>query len=230
LTQPWAGSFLDDPMPEQPATSASNRWLQFSLRGLLVLIALCGLLFWWLRPEVLDERYFPIEVGDRWIYESEMGDVVFHVTGRQKVGPAECFVVQRKIGDHQTPFYVSVARDGVRIHQVDDDVYNPPYRQFAFPTQEGQAWRWEGKIGAKPSHYACFNEGLETTDVPLGAVRAIRVRQAGGNVLEAEFWVAKGLGVVRLSGKSWDEHDPAPQPLYFEWRLKEYRRATRSDG
>jgi hypothetical protein len=193
---------------------------------LFVAIAVFALLFWWLRPEVLDQRYFPMAVGDRWVYESDAGDVVFHVTGKQTVGPAECFVVNRSIGEHQSVFYLSVSRDGVRIHQVDDDRYDPPYRQFLFPAKSGQAWSWQGRIGGKASQYDSANRGWETVEVPHGKHRAARVHQAGGSVVGADFWLAPGVGVVKLSGKSWDEHDPAPQPLYFEWRLKEFSRAT----
>ncbi len=106
-----------------------------------------------------------------------------------------------------------------------DDRYEPPFRQFAFPSGEGAVWEWRGKIGSEPAEYASRNEGLEEVEVPLGTFEAFRVRQTDSG--QTDFWLVRGIGVVKLAGKTWDEHDPAPEPgspLYFDWRLKEFTR------
>ncbi len=203
------------------------RWRQFSLRGMFLLVLAFALLFWWLQPEKLDRSYFPIGVGYKWVYASKggdtQGDVVFEVIGTAQVGDAECFVVLRTIGEHRLKFYVEVTHRGVWIHRVGQDIYQPPYQQFAFPTKQGDRWNWKGTIGDEPDEYASENYGLQEVQVPLGRWEAFYVGQQ--SLAHTNFWLVDGIGVVKLEGKSWDEHDPAPQPgdpLYFDWQLKEF--------
>ena len=70
-----------------------------------------------------------------------------------------------------------------------------------------------------------MNHGLQEVKVPFGQWDAFFVSQRSGS--SADFWLVDGIGVVKLEGKSWDEHDPAPQPgsaLYFDWQLKQFSR------
>jgi hypothetical protein len=213
--------------------SAPRRWRQFSLRSLLLLVFGCALffalLFWWLRPAMLERRCFPMGVGYRWVYESKTGDtkndVVFEVVGVEKVGDAQCFVVLRTIGDHQLKFYVEVTKRAVLIHQVGQERYHPAYPQFVFGTKQGDTWDWKGKIGNEPGKYACTNRGVQPIGVPLGQYNAFVVRQVAQG--DTQFWLADGVGVVKLAGKTWDKHDPLPQPgesSWFDWQLKEFFR------
>jgi hypothetical protein len=220
-------------MPQTSANRPPSHRRQFSLRSLLLLVLgcalLCGLLFWWLRPPTLHRSYFPIDVGYRWVYQQNFGntkdDVVFEVLGTEKVGGVECFAVQRTIGDHQIMFFVEVTDRAVLIHRVGDDRYTPPYPQFVFNSKRGDHWDWKGTIDAEPTKYACENLGLRTTGVPLGEWETFVISQTSEGT--TRFWLADGIGVVRLEGKSQDKHDPLPQAgdfQSFDWQLKEFFR------
>jgi hypothetical protein len=220
---------MSDASNDRASAPRPKRWRQFSLRGLLLIVLVLALLFWWLRPEVLDRGYFPIGVGYRWTYASMGGDtqddVVFEVVGVEQIGDADCYVVVRTIGEHQLKFYVEVNGRGVSIHQVDDDRYQPPFQQFVFPTKQGDRWSWKGAIGKEKSEYDSENVGLQQVQTPLGQWEAFCVQQRSQAM--TNFWLVDEIGVVRLEGKSWDEHDPAPQPggpLYFDWQLKDFSR------
>ena len=222
------------------SSQAKLRWRQFSLRGLLLVVLAVALIFGWLQPARLDRGFFPIAVGYKWVYEDKfiqtnisMGkkqigdDVVFEVLGKAKVGDDECFVVLRTIGEHKLEFYVRVTDGGVWIHQVGEYRYRPPYRQFVFPSKKGDRWNWEGTIGQQPGQYASDNNGLQDVVVPFGQLSAFIVNQRaeeGG----AEFWLAEGVGVVKIAGKTYDKHDytihPDGNPLSLDWELKEFSR------
>lgn len=166
-----------------------------------------------------------MKIGDRWVYEYRgNSDVVFEVIGTEKLGDAECFVVLRTIGEHKIKFYVEVTARAVLIHRVGDDRYNPAYPQFVFSSRQGNRWGWQGTIGSEPAEYACENLGLQEVRVPKGEFNAFAVRQKPEP--GATFWLASGIGVVRIQGKSRDEHDPlsAPESTYFDWQLKEFSR------
>jgi hypothetical protein len=213
-------------MPNAAANSefSKRKWRQFSLRTLLLLVFACALLFWWLQPPKLDRGYFPMKIGDRWVYEYKgNSDVVFEVIGTEKLGDAVCFVVRRTIGEHKIKFYVEVAARAVLIHQVGDDRYTPAYPQFVFNSQHGTRWGWQGKIGNEPAEYASENLGLHEIRVSKGEFKAFAVTQtpeAG-----TAFWLARGIGVVRIQGKSRDKNEPlglSGAYTYFDWQLKEF--------
>jgi hypothetical protein len=211
-----------------PIESTQRQWRQFSLRTLLLLVLVCALLFWWLQPVRLNRDFFPMKIGDRWIYEYKgNSDVVFEVTGSEKLGDAECFVVLRTIGQHEIKFYVEVTDRAVLIHQVGDDRYTPAYPQFEFNSREGNRWGWQGKIGSEPGEYACENLGLREVRVPKGQFDAFAVSQKSES--STTFWLARGFGVVRIEGKSRDQHDPHAVPgelKLFDWQLKEFSRKS----
>ena len=99
------------------------------MRTLLILPLGVGLIYFVFRPQLLDKRYFPMRVGDKWIYANfvpttgrpRAADVVFEVTGTKTLDDTECFVVLRTIGEHRVNFYISVRPSGVYLHQVGDD-------------------------------------------------------------------------------------------------------------
>jgi hypothetical protein len=194
----------------------------FSVKALLLLFVGLSVLFWCFQPAYLDGAYFPADVGDAWTYESDDGDVTFMVTSKESAGEHEVLVVRRILGDQRLDFYISRDQDGVRIHRVGADFYRPAFKEFAFKSTRGAAWSWKGAIGREAAQYNSSNEGLEDVDVPLGKFRAFHVIQANEHNI-THFWLAKGVGVVKVLNKGGDSHDPIPGP--FEWRLREFRSA-----
>lgn len=208
--------------------------IRYGIRALLVVMLIATLVAWYFRTRYLDASYFPMALGDRWVYASKgdlPDDVIFEVVGTERVEGVPCFVVKRTIGKHEIQFYISVQQDGVRLHRVGDDVYRPPYRQFAFPTKNTDSWTWKGTIGTKPAGYGCTNYGTSERAVPHGSYETIVVGQVPTNASGyASFNLARGVGVVALDGKFADEHDPVvtPETLQeFHWELKEFNRSTR---
>lgn len=214
---------------------------------LLVLLfsSICGLVVWFLRPEILDSAYFPMGIGYRWVYaqaevlDGQQGyDVVFEVTGTQEVGGTECYVVKRTIDEHHVNFFVEVNRRGVFLHQVGDDRYEPPYCEFAFGKSAGASWSWRGTIGGEPADYECgllasdsrwLTENYQQIEVPLRGKNLFSVSQETSEYPSAgkdtQFFLAEGIGVVCLKSKDRDKHDPPHsegEPWQFNWQLKEF--------
>ena len=72
-------------------------------------------------------------------------------------------------------------------------------------------------------------ESLASTDsavrvtVPAGKFTAVAVRRTTpGTADHTTFWLAPGVGVVRLSGKTELAGEPGAPPVVFEWKLKGY--------
>lgn len=172
-------------------------------------------------------RRFPMRVGDRWVYASGGLDVAFEVHASLMLGEDECFEVVRSIGEERLPFYLSVREDGVRIHKVGEDAFDPPYREIAFPLESGMTWSWEGKIGGRKASARFSHGGAERVAVPLGTFSAFRVSESlrweAGEEATTELWLVERIGVVRLSGKLGDLHNNSSRERYT-WELKAYTR------
>ncbi|MEK6233718.1 MAG: hypothetical protein N2C14_03315 [Planctomycetales bacterium] len=207
--------------------------LRFVLRVLLAAVVCWAIWFSWFRDRgnpfagtplagaSLDAAYFPMAVGDRWIYDSDQGDVVFQVVGKKPINGTECFALQRTFLGEDVNYYVQVRRDGAYLHQVGDQRVLPPFRQFAFPSRGQDAWNWRGSIGDIPNEFDSMNRGLQPVRVPLGTWQAFRVRQTAATA--SDFWLVRGVGVARLTGIMEDPRNPS-EDLQFDWRLKQSTR------
>jgi hypothetical protein len=171
----------------------------------------------------LSSRLFPMRVGDCWNYAFEDKEVVFTVLGSDKVGESTLFVVRRAIGKEVVEFKVSVEEDGVYIHADGKKEFSPPLRQFAFFAKSGDSWKWRGTESGKDRSYEFENLGRQAVKVPAGEYQAIAVQQSDSQAGESStFWLAEGVGIVRLSGKR--ELSKAGQLEIFEWKLKSFKR------
>lgn len=187
-------------------------------------------------PDELDvatsRRFFPMEVGHQWVYSSDGGDVTFEVQGTEKIGDTECFVVRRTIGKQKLVFYVSVSNLGVAIHQDGNNLFEPPFLEFAFPFKKSQEWQWKGKVGKEVRSVNCKNLGLADARVPLGRFRAYvieeRIELASGESGHATFWLAEGIGVVKLVGKKEDLRNPASNTIFY-WELKSFAKKDKTE-
>lgn len=203
-----------------------------NFRWLLVLLATCAVLVsahagTEHRPrDTLSAKLFPLAVGDRWVYDFGDQEVAFEVLHTEKADDdATLYVVRRSIGKARVDFKVAVEEDGVYIHQDGAKEYRPPLRQFAFFARTGDEWKWEGTAAGQPERHRFEHLGLQEVNVPAGAFDAVGVRQSNRESGEhATFWLAKEVGVVKVSGKSEAVSDGGPGGgrILFEWTLKKF--------
>jgi hypothetical protein len=180
-------------------------------------------------------------VGHKWVYKAREGpDVVFEVVGSENVEGAECYKVLRSIGDEATPSFVSLSIEGLAIHKVGADRYDPPFFEFAFPFMPETGERvWVGSIGTRTNGIRSRNIGFVTISLPSGIASAVHVteemttvenkegeRRKGRTVTHVgrtSFWIVRSLSVVKLRGKLNDPHNATPNE--FEWTLKSFRKS-----
>jgi hypothetical protein len=178
--------------------------------------------------------WLPMEIGHKWVYDADRGpDVIFEVVGQEDVEGVECFKVIRSLGEETSPFLVSQTSDGLAIHKVGDELYDPPFLEFAFPITKPDARDrvWVGSIGNRTYGIRSRNSGVEEIKLPSGPVKAIRIEENMSTVVPGRtpavthfgnttFWIARGFGVVILKGKGNDPHNPTDRD--FQWTLKSF--------
>ena len=189
---------------------------------LLLLLGAVGAAFVqvrWLGPRAPDaSEWFPMRPGDRWTYADQRGGghIVFEVVGRAERGGVPAFVVERRIGRETLTFILSVARNGVWIHETTKGVFDPPFMEFRLPPRVGDRWEHVGKFGDQPVSFemAVSRVGPDEYDV----------REKSRTVTSTtDFRLKRGVGVTQLDGKSYDAHSEGP-PRYQEWKLREFHR------
>jgi hypothetical protein len=175
--------------------------------------------------DTLSARLFPMAIGAKWVYASNDKDVTFEVlrTEKDKAAEVEVFVVRRTLGTSAVDFRLSVEEDGVYIHREGEKEFSPPLRQFAFFARTGDEWKWKGTFGGKKRTDHFEHLGAEEIKVPAGTFATFAVRRSELNTADhATYWLAKDVGVVRLSGKTELLDAPTAGTIVFEWRLKRY--------
>jgi hypothetical protein len=174
-------------------------------------------------------RHFPMKVGHRWVYADGEGEVAFEVLRSEKAGGGKVFVVRRTAGRERVDFRVAVEEEGVYVLQEGEKKFDPPLRQFAFFARPGDGWKWRGTYGGRPRVEEFENLGVQEVEVPAGTFKAVAVQQTNpANGDRATFWLARGVGVVRLSGKTEEKPGaPGSAKVAFEWRLKKFEAGRR---
>ena len=168
-------------------------------------------------PVPADQSYFPLELGQRWVY-----DTVFYGPG-QRATTSVVAVCRVREGEVGRLFLVATCADESLVEaqivfshggevaqpillnsQGEPRPRDPPEVIARTRMQVGQVWHWQGKVGEedRASAYAVTNRGRVLT--PLGELEAVRllVRDASDGPAEAsvERWYSPGVGLVREAG------------------------------
>jgi hypothetical protein len=174
--------------------------------------------------DTLNARLFPMKVGDQWLYAFGDKEVTFEVLRTEKSGGITVYIVRRTFEKTQVDYRLAVEESGVYIHQEGKKVFSPPLRQFAFIPRTGDVWKWRGTAGGKRVARRFEHLGVDKVTVPAGTYSAIRVHEKEDNGDHATFWLAEGVGVVMLSGKS---ELLGGRRIVFEWKLKRFSRSKK---
>lgn len=169
-------------------------------------------------PPPRERDYFPLELGERWVYDTTYNGptrrtttttvAVCAVRQSESVGPT--FLVSTR-ADEAVVETQLLYRRGVEVAQpllVDRDGQprprDPPEVIARSDLRVGQAWRWEGKAGAdeRTSVYMAANQGTVLT--PAGELQAVRVLVSNPTTTGAnaavERWFAPGIGLIKEAG------------------------------
>ncbi len=157
-------------------------------------------------------EYYPLREGLAWTYAAKIAEkgkqteipASTRVTGKKKVGDAECFSVETRVGGSVSREFVTVDGAGVRVHGSSHEsaeyVYGTPLLRLKVPLAKGISWEGEAGRGGVTVAYRSKVEDEEEVEVPAGKYRAFRVRvdmESPAGKTESLSWYAKGTGLVR---------------------------------
>jgi hypothetical protein len=163
---------------------------------------------------VADDTYYPLAKGSKWTYTTDYADdtiLVHEVTGTEKVGDVECFIVDHKtvgptLGTRlMRKEWLAADADGVLIHKVargksELDVVKPFFK-IKHILRKDDEWKGEAKAEENAPRYEYRVEGEEDVEVPAGKYKAVKVHvkiESGTrHSAEGSEWYAKNVGIVK---------------------------------
>jgi len=161
-----------------------------------------------------DDTYYPLAKGSKWTYSTDYADdtvLVHEVTGTEKVGDVECFIVEHKtigptLGTRMMrKEWVAADADGVVIRKVSRgkselDVVKPFFK-IKHILRKDDEWKGEAKAEENAPHYEYRVEGEEDVEVPAGKYKAVKVHvkiESGSrHAAEGTEWYSKNVGIVK---------------------------------
>lgn len=160
------------------------------------------------------DTYYPLAKGHKWTYStdySEDTDLVHEVTGVEKIGEIECFIVEHKtvsdaLGTRlMRKEWLASDADGVLIHRVqrgrsEMDVAKPFFK-VKHAMKKDEEWKGEAKATENPPQYSIRVEEEADVEVPAGKYKAwkvhVKVESGLRHSAEGTEWYAKNVGLVK---------------------------------
>ena len=160
-------------------------------------------------PQPAAQPLVRLKEGMAWTYVTNSVEGKVKVTGKEKIGEVEAFVLTTEMGDSKSEreFIVSDAAGIRMLRQASGDrvtEYAQPFIRLKLPAAKGDTWEWKGDVGKEKVAVAFTNDGEEEITVPAGKYKAWKVsavaeigavKHAGSN------WFAPGVGLVRQESR-----------------------------
>jgi hypothetical protein len=150
-----------------------------------------------------------LKEGITWTYVTNGVEGKVKVTGKEKIGEVEAFVLTTEMGDSKSEreFIVSDATGIRMLRQASGDRvtdYAPPFVRLKLPAAKGDTWEWKGDVGKEKASVTFTNDGEEEITVPAGKYKAWKisaVMEIGGVKHTGSNWFAPGVGLVRQESR-----------------------------
>jgi hypothetical protein len=165
---------------------------------------------------------FPLKENNRWIYQTEKGNISIQVTERQTVGPKNFFILETRVDEEliQREKYL-VDLDAYwlisRTFGNKSLLYDPPNPILLAPAEVGKSWNWKGVVGEQnlELHFSFSDMGV--IRVPAGTFHTIKleIREEGKGKSLTHRWYSPGIGIVQETAIS--------DLMYYEAKLESYK-------
>jgi hypothetical protein len=171
--------------------------------------------------------YFPLRVGDSWIYRNTSGDGEYSLKvlseEKQPDGSAR-YLVEMRSGVKIHSWYsknsgwVLMHAERYPEHEGLEAKYEPAKQYLQNPLVAGSKWEWKGKDHTQTERTENNQvAGFETVIVPAGKFRAMKVvSQVGGaaTLMTKTCWYADGVGLVKSTTEGGQ--------IKYGWELANY--------
>ena len=152
------------------------------------------------KDKVRESPYFPLKVGNRWVYRLGARTATVRVTKREPVGKVPCARLEMTVGEEVHTEHLAVRPDGVYRYRADGQDIEPPLCFLKLPPKAGESWKVASKTAGQ-AITGSFTLAEADVTVPAGKFRAVVVTstdaQIAGLGVPVTDWFARGVGPVR---------------------------------
>ena len=194
-------------------------------------------------PDVKNwSAFFPLKVGNRWVYEKEMNsagdpDVTVIVSGMGKVEGVECSIYETYIGrEFNRREYLEVRpqqgifsrkRELIIDGEMKEFYPQPPDMILKFPLKLGDSWEWKDNSLHKLKGFNTFKiTGFEKVKTPAGEFDCFKIEVSQESFRGARFrtirWFAEGVGMVKEFTRENFNNHPKNENTGITFVLKNY--------
>jgi hypothetical protein len=160
------------------------------------------------------DTYYPLGKNYKWVYStdySEDTELVHEVTGTEKVGDTECFIVEHKtvspaLGSRMMrKEWLASNTDGVLIHKLQrgrsEMEVAKPFFKVKHLMRKDEEWKGEAKASENPPQYTIRVEEEVDVEVPAGKYKAwkvnVKIESGLRHSAEGTEWYVKNVGLVK---------------------------------
>jgi len=167
------------------------------------------------RPSVrAGDTYYPLAKGNKWVFSTDYSDdteLVHEVTGTEKIGDVECFIVEHKtvspaLGTRMMrKEWLAADGDGTVIHKIQrgrsEMAVAKPFHKVRNAMKKDEEWKGEAKAEENPPQYTIRVEEEADVEVPAGKYKAwkvhLKIESGTRHAAEGTEWYVKNIGVVK---------------------------------
>lgn len=163
---------------------------------------------------VQTEDYFPMNVGNRWVYQTRItvnekfldAEMESRIVGTQEIDGVQTYVFNSSIGGKLSQKdYYEKNQQGVFHHRsfsggVLSDI-KPALKLMEFPVQTGQSWTWDGVVGGITGKFEVAVLSQEKITVKAGTFQTYKIKMEGkkedDSTISSTYWCAPNVGTVK---------------------------------
>lgn len=152
------------------------------------------------------QDYYPLAEGHTWTYQvtgnPDATETVKKVSGKEKVGELDCFVVEDSgMGGDMQKMILSADKDGLWVRRMRRELKDP-WMWLKLPLAKGNVWK--STLASAETDRTATLEFVagdeEEIKVPAGSYKTRRVTMTGSerkSTIELIMWLAPDVGEVK---------------------------------
>jgi hypothetical protein len=156
------------------------------------------------KGEDKDTSYYPLKVGNQWIYKAANGQkVVIRVAKEDKIGEVPCVKLESVTnGAVVKSEHLAAKKDGIYRYAGDGADLDPPVLVLKLPPKKGESWKVDTKLAGHTVR-GTFHvvDDQAAVAVPAGKFKAVSVHtddmRLDADLLKTTLWFAPGVGLVK---------------------------------
>jgi hypothetical protein len=153
-----------------------------------------------------DSPYYPLAVGNTWVYAVGETTTRMRVTRHEKVGDTVCALIEtERDGKVVAREHIAATGDGVYRYTANGTLVDQPVCILRLPPKPGDTWKIDTKVG-NVSIKGNFTTGSGKVEVPAGKYTTVTTRMEDGLIGEQKisftYHFAEGVGMVKQTAKT----------------------------